>query len=130
MKIKCYLYCQHRWQECVVGVKQVSLYRNVPMIKSTVLSVTLATLSAMAGATPIPDFDIKAVLASPQDRQAAMYESLTKQWEEATDEEKESFRLSMRKQLDTLSPGEKLAVVGQIFAAVGRAKTGAMPSRN
>ncbi len=94
------------------------------MIKSSILAFTLATLSALASATPIPDFDIKAVLALPQDRQAVMYESLTKQWEDTTDEEKEAFRLSMRKQLDTLSPGEKLAVVGQIFAAVGRAKTG------
>jgi hypothetical protein len=100
------------------------------MIQKTILALALATLSALASATPIPDFDIKAVLALPQDRQAVMYESLTKQWEDTTDEEKEAFRVSMRKQLDTLSPGEKLAVVGQIFAAVGRAKAGAMPSRN
>lgn len=43
-----------------------------------------------------------------------MYESLTRQWEDTTDEEKEAFRVSMRKQLDTLSTGKKLAVVGQI----------------
>ena len=74
---------------------------------------------------PIPDLDIRAVLASPQDAQAVAHESLTKQWEDTTaDEEKQAFRLSMRKQLDTLSPSEKLAVLGQIFAAVGRAKTG------
>jgi hypothetical protein len=84
----------------------------------------------MASATPIPDFDIKAVLAMPQNLQTEMYESLSKQWEDTTDEEKEAFRLSMRKQLDTLSTGEKLAVVGQIFAAVSRAKTTATPNKN
>lgn len=96
---------------------------NLKHCSITFLTRLLLSVSTLAGATPIPDFDIKAVLALPQDRQAAMYESLTKQWEDTTDEEKETFRLSMRKQLDTLSPGEKLAVVGQIFAAVGRANS-------
>jgi hypothetical protein len=100
------------------------------MIYKTVLTLALLTLCALCKAAPIPDFDIKAVLAMPQDRQALMYESLTKQWEGTTEAEKEVFRQSMRKQLDTLSPGEKLVVVGQIFAAVGRAKSGAGPTRN
>ena len=100
------------------------------MIYKTILAVALVSLSVAATATPIPDFDIKAVLAMPQDRQAEMYESLSKQWEDTTDEEKESFRLSMRKQLDTLSPGEKISVVGQILAAVGRAKSNSASSKN
>ena len=104
--------------------------KSKPWINKAVLALALFTLGTMATATPIPDFDIKAVLAMPQDLQAQMYESLSKQWEGTTDEEKETFRLSMRKQLDTLSPGEKLAVVGQILAAVGRAKSTAAPNRN
>lgn len=100
------------------------------MIHKITITLALLALSALATATPIPDFDIKAVLALPQDAQAAMYASLTRQWEDTTDEEKEAFRVSMRKQLDTLSTGEKLAVVGQIFAAVGRAKSGAAPNKN
>ncbi len=99
-------------------------------MNKTILALVLVALSSLVTATPIPDFDIKAVLAMPQDAQAEMYETLTKQWEGTTDEEKETFRLSMRKQLDTLSPGEKLSVVGQILAAVGRAKTTAAPGKN
>jgi hypothetical protein len=100
------------------------------MIHKTILTLALLALCALSQAAPIPDFDIKGVLAMPQDRQALMYESLTKQWEGTNEEEKEAFRQSMRKQLETLSPGEKLVVVGQIFAAVGRAKSGAGPTRN
>ena len=100
------------------------------MIHKTILALALLTLCALSKAAPIPDFDIKAVLAMPQSRQDAMYESLTKQWEGTTEAEKEAFRLSMRKQLDTLSPGEQLVVVGQIFAAVGRAKSGSGQTGN
>lgn len=100
------------------------------MMNKTILAMALVSLSFMATATPIPDFDIKAVLALPQEAQAEMYESLSKQWEDTTDEEKETFRLSMRKQLETLSTGEKLSVVGQILAAVGRAKSSSTPKRN
>jgi len=99
-------------------------------MNKTILALALVALSTLVTAAPIPDFDIKAVLAMPQDQQAEMYESLSKQWEGTTDEEKESFRVSMRKQLETLSPVEKLSVVGQIFAAVSRAKTAAAPNKN
>jgi hypothetical protein len=82
-----------------LGIEQVSLYRDVLLIQKTIfvalLAFALVTVSALANATPIPDFDIKAVLDLLQDRQAAMYESLTKQWEDTTDEDKEAIRLSM-----------------------------------
>jgi hypothetical protein len=67
------------------------------MIQKTI--ITLANLSRLDSATPIPDFDIKAVLALPQYAQLAMYESLTKQCEVTTDEEKEAFWVFMRERL-------------------------------
>jgi hypothetical protein len=99
-------------------------------IVKELIAVAVLCQCCLGAATPIPEFDIKMVLALPQDAQAVMYESLTKQWEDSTDEEKEAFRLSMRKQLEPLSFGEKLSVISQIFSAVSKAKTGSNKNQN
>lgn len=89
------------------------------------LSVVAMAFCLSSYAAPVQEFDIKASLALPQAEQQVMYASLSAQWEASTNEEKETFRLSMRKQLDNLSAMEKLSVIGKIFAAVGRVQSSA-----